>query len=55
MESEYILRLRAELQFFQKKIRPDGTPYFPYVIADRERRLKKAIEELTPKPPGAAP
>lgn len=46
MESEYIMRLRAELRFFQEKKRPDGSLYFPYIVADRERRLKQALDEL---------
>lgn len=43
--SDYLQRLQSELRFFESKKRANGSPFFPFLIADRKKRINKILEQ----------
>lgn len=44
--TEYLQKLQSELRFFESKKKANGSPFFPFVIADRKRRIEQLLEEM---------
>lgn len=48
---DYLRRLQSELQFFESKKRANGSPFFPFIIADRRKRINKILEQIKNESP----